>query len=118
MVSKKRRKFEAGFKRQLLAQIAAGEISVSEAARAHDLSPTVIYYWQKQVSKGDLVDGPTVRERELEREVEKLKAKIGDMAMQIDHLKKLEEWSKKRKKLNTSVVSCLTLAQSKKDAGK
>ncbi len=48
MVSKKRRKFEAGKKRQLLAQIACGEISISEAARAHDISPTVIYYWQKQ----------------------------------------------------------------------
>lgn len=118
MVSKKRRKFEAGFKRQLLAQIAAGEISVSEAARAHDISPTVIYYWQKQQGKGALIDGPTAREKELEREVEKLKAKIGDMTMQIDHLKKLEEWSKKRKKLNTSVVTGLNLAQFKKDAGK
>ena len=48
MVSKKRRKFEAGFKRQLLAQIAAGEISISEAARAHGISPTLIYYWQKK----------------------------------------------------------------------
>ena len=43
MVSKKRRKFEAGFKRQLLAQIAAGQITVSEAARAHDVSASVIY---------------------------------------------------------------------------
>lgn len=118
MVSKKRRKFEAGFKRQLLSQIAAGEITVSDAARTHDISPTVIYYWQKQMNNGALVDGPTAREKELEREVEKLKAKIGDMAMQIDHLKKLEEWSKKRKKLSTSVVTGMNLAQFKKGAGK
>ena len=118
MVSKKRRKFEAGFKRQLLAQIAVGEISVSEAARAHDISPTVIYYWQKKQNEGSLIDGPSARERELEREVEKLKAKIGDMAMQIDHLKKLEAFAKRRKKLNTSVVTGLNLAQFKKDAGK
>lgn len=118
MVSKKRRKFEIGFKRQLLAQIAAGEITVSEAARTHDLSPTVIYYWQKQLSKGSLADAPSARERELEKEVEKLKAKIGDMAMQIDHLKKLEALAKRQKKLNTSVVTGLNLAQFKKDAGK
>lgn len=118
MVSKKRRKFEAGFKRQLLAQIASGQITVSDAARAHDVSPSVIYYWQKQQSKGSLIDGPTARERELERENEKLKAKIGDMAMQIDHLKKLEDLAKRQKKLNTSVVTGLNLAQFKKDAGK
>jgi transposase-like protein len=118
MVTKKRRKFEIGFKRQLLAQIASGEITISEAARTHDISPTVIYYWQRQQSKGSLVDGPTVRERELEKENEKLKAKIGDMAMQIDHLKKLEDLAKRQKKLNTSVVTGLNLAQFKKGAGK
>ncbi len=118
MVSKKRRKFEAGFKRTLLGQIAAGEVSVSEAARTHDLSPTVIYYWQKQQRKGDLVDEPSSREKELEKEVQKLKAKIGDMAMQIDHLKKLEDFARRRKKQNTSVITGLNLAQFKKDAGK
>ena len=65
-----------------------------------------------------MIDGPSVREKELEREVEKLKAKIGDMAMQIDHLKKLEDFAKRQKKLNTSVVTGLNLAQFKKDAGK
>jgi len=118
MVYKKRRKFEAGFKRQLLAQIASGQISISDAGRAHDVSPSLIYYWQKQQMKGSLTDGPTVREKELERDVEKLKAKIGDMAMQIDHLKKLEDFARRQKKLNTSVVTGLNLAQFKKDAGK
>jgi transposase-like protein len=118
MVSKKRRKFEAGFKRELLGQIAAGQITISDAARAHGVSPSVIYYWQKQQNKGSLIDGPTARERELEREVEKLKAKIGDMTMQIDHLKKLEDYARRQKKLNTSVVTGLNLAQFKKDAGK
>lgn len=118
MVSKKRRQFEAGFKRQLLAQIASGQVTVSDAARTHDISPSVIHYWQKQQTKGSLIDGPTARERELERENERLKAKIGDMAMQIDHLKKLEDFARRQKKLNTSVVTGLNLAQFKKDAGK
>ena len=45
----KRRKFETGFKKQPAAQIESGQISATKAAGAHDISPTVISYWRKQL---------------------------------------------------------------------
>ena len=42
MSKRPQRKFETGFKKQLVAQIQAGQITATEAARAHSISPTVI----------------------------------------------------------------------------
>ena len=42
MSKRPRRKFETGFKKQLVAQIEADQITDTEAARAHSISPTVI----------------------------------------------------------------------------
>ena len=56
MAKKQRRKFETGFKKQLVAQIEIGEITATEAARVHCISPTVISYWKKQFQAGELSD--------------------------------------------------------------
>ena len=48
MAKKQRRKFETGFKKQLVAQIEAGQITDAEAARTHSISPPVLSYWKKQ----------------------------------------------------------------------
>ena len=52
MSKRPRRKFETGFKKQLVAQIQAGQITATEAARAHSISSTVISYWRKQFQAG------------------------------------------------------------------
>lgn len=118
-MKRQRRKFEAGFKRQLVAQIESGEITISEAARTYDLSPTVINYWRKQFSQGGLVEGPTPREKQLEKQNEKLLAQIGRLTMEIENLKKLDRLKPKQKGQSSSVViTGLDLVPSKKDAGK
>ena len=43
-MAKKRRKFETEFKKQLAAGIESGQITATQAARNHDISPTVISY--------------------------------------------------------------------------
>ena len=52
MAKKPRRKFEIGFKKQLVTQIEVGQITATEAARTHSISPTVISYWRKQFQTG------------------------------------------------------------------
>jgi transposase len=47
MTLKHRRKFTPEFKLQVLAEIAAGK-SLAQAAREHQLHPTLIGRWQKQ----------------------------------------------------------------------
>jgi len=110
------RRFETEFKRQLVAQIEAGQLSAREAAREHQLSASLIEYWRKQYRINGLVDRPSKRERQLEAENEKLKAKVGDLVMQMDYLKKLQDWVQRRRNADTSVITAKNLDQFRKPA--
>ena len=111
-----KRKFETEFKRQLVMQIEAGQLTVRQAAREHQLSPSLIEYWRKQYRNDALVDRPSKRERQLEAENEKLKAKVGDLVMQMDYLKKLQDWVQRRRNADTSVITAKNLEQFRKPA--
>jgi len=115
-MGKIRRKFEADFKRQLIAQIEAGQLTPQQAAREHQLSRSLIEYWRKQYHNNTLVDHPSKRERQLEAENEKLKAKIGDLVMQMDYIKKLQAWVQRKKNADTSVITAKNLDQFRKPA--
>jgi cell division protein FtsB len=52
----------------------------------------------------------------LEKENEKLKAKIGELVMEIDLLKKFQKYMEKQKKLDTSVITAKNLDQFQKGA--
>jgi transposase-like protein len=115
-MGKIRRKFETEFKRQLIAEIEAGEITAQQAARKHQLSRSLIEYWRDQYHNNTLVDRPSKRERQLEAENEKLKAKIGDLVMQMDHIKKLQAWVQRSKSADTSVITAKNWDQFRKPA--
>jgi transposase-like protein len=117
-IKRQKRKFDPGFKRQIVAQIESNEMTLSEAARLHDLSPTVINYWRKQYSQGALVDGPSPREKQLERDNERLLAQIGRLTMEVENLKKLDRWKQNQKKHNSSVITGLDLIRPKKGVDK
>ena len=94
------RKFETGFKKQLVAQIESGQITVTSAARTHSLSPTVISYWRKQFQAGELSEGPTRREKALLKEMEQYKKLLAEAHREIDVLKKQQELRQRRIKLH------------------
>src|SRR2546422_3590604 len=116
VMGKIRRKFEAEFKRQLIAQIEAGQKTVAQAAREQQISRSLIDRWRIQYQNNALVDRPSNRERQLEAENEKLKAKIGDLVMQMDHIKKLQAWVQRQKNADTSVITAKNLDQFRKPA--
>jgi transposase len=113
-MGKDRRKFENAFKRQLVQQIEAGGLTRMQAARTHQLSPSLIDRWRKQFREDKLVDRPSNRERQLETENEKLKAKIGDLVMQNDQLKKLHDYAQRLRNANTSVITAKNWDQFRK----
>ena len=115
-MGKIRRKFEPEFKRQLIVQIKAGQLTVREAAREHQLSHSLIEYWRQKYDNNALVERPSKRERQLEAENEKLKAKIGDLYMQMEHIKKLQAWVQRKKNADTSVITAKNLDQFRKPA--
>jgi len=71
------------------------------------------------VKSGDLAvtieDRPSPRERQLEDEVRRLKSKVGELVMQIDVLKKLDDFVRQRKNATSSVVTASNLARLRKD---
>ena len=49
----------------------------------------VIGRWRRQYAANQLVERSSVRERELEKENQRLKVKVGELVLEMDHLKKL-----------------------------
>jgi transposase-like protein len=84
-----RRSFDIQFKIRVCQAIESGK-PIPELCREYQLQRAVIEGWFKRHLRGELaakLDGD--KPGELERENEKLKAKVGELIMQIDALKKL-----------------------------
>ena len=65
-----------------------GERTLAELAEQYDVHPNQIQDWKKRVVEGaeDVFGGHVVEAEHNEREVEKLHAKIGQLAMENDFL--------------------------------
>ena len=104
-MGKQRRRFEVEFKRQLIEQIEAGVMTGMQAARTHQIAPSVIEKWRKKYREQKLVHRPSGKELQLEAENQKLKAKIGELVMQNEHLKKLQTYARRLKSADTCVIT-------------
>ena len=113
---KKYRQYTEEFKRSLIAQIDSGAISKASASRENNISPSLIERWQQQIHEGRMQSRPTVRERQLERELDRYKKKVGELTIQNDLLKKLNETYSFTRRSNGYVVTGSTTDQSKRGA--
>lgn len=88
MTLKHRRKFTPEFKLQVLAETAAGK-SIAQAAREHQLHPTLIGRWQKQHRQyADRAFGGSGRAYTDEARIAELERMVGRLTMENDLLKK------------------------------
>ncbi len=111
-----RRKFSADFKAGIAQSIVSGQTTQSRVAREQGIAPVLIKKWVETFSNGGtFVDKPSPREVKLEKDVEKLQSKIGELVMEIDLLKKIHTWAQKQRKLATCVVTSKNLDQLRKD---
>ena len=113
-MGKQRRKFEVAFKRQLIQQIECGALTGMQAARTHQIAPSMIEKWRKLYREQKLETPPSARERQLEAENLKLKAKVGELVMQNEQLKKLRAYAQRLKSADTSVITEKNLDQFRK----
>lgn len=113
---KKYRTYTSEFKRELIAKIDSGVISLSSAARENNISPSLIERWRKQIQEGTFQDRPTAREKQLEKELDRYKKKVGELTLQNDLLKKLNSDYAYTKRLNGYVVTKKKSGQSEEDA--
>jgi transposase-like protein len=115
-MGRQRRKFEPGFKQQIVSEVESGLLSVSAAGRKYQVSGSVIDRWRHQARQGGLQRPPSVREKALERENRELKEKLAELYLENAQLKKLGDWLRQHKSATTSVISAQNLARSPKDS--
>lgn len=115
-MGKIRRKFDVSFKTQVCQRIEAGLQSVAAICHENQIQRSVVEGWLQRYTAGRLAPKTTDRQRELERENEKLKAKVGELTMTIDLLKKVEAWKKQQTSVASSIITSSNLAQFQKPA--
>ena len=115
-MGKQRRKFETGFKQQIVSEIESGALSVNAASRKYQLSGSVIDRWRRQARQGGLATSPSIREKALERENRDLKEKLAELYLENAQLKKLGDWLRQRTSVSTSVITAQSLARLPKDS--
>ena len=115
-MGKIRRKFDISFKIQVCQRLEAGLQHMTEICHENQLQRTVVEGWLQRYTAGTLVPKVNDRQKELERENEKLKAKVGELTMTIDLLKKVEVWKKQQTSAASSIITSKNLAQFQKPA--
>lgn len=114
-MKKQYRHFEDDFKRDLIARIDSGELTKSQAARENNLSGSVIDRWQRQIHEGSMRVHPNANEKKLLRELDMYKKKVGELTLQIDLLKKLDEDLASMRRSNGYIVTGGNIGRSGKD---
>jgi len=110
-MGKQRRKFETGFKQQIVQEVESGLLSVSAASRKYQISGSVIDHWRRQARQGRLETAPSVRKKFLEQENRELKERLAELYLEVDHLKKLGDWLRRHKNGTPSVSTAESLAR-------
>jgi transposase-like protein len=115
-MGKIKRQFNIQFKTKICEAIRGGLATITEVCREYQLSRTVVDRWLAAFDDGRLTGKLSNRELELERENEKLKAKVGELTMQIDILKKMDEWLRQQRSVASSIITGENLARFQKPA--
>ena len=88
MTRRKRRDHSSAFKAKVALAGVKGERTLAELAEQFDVHPNQIQDWKKRLVEGaeDVFGGNALEAQHNEKEVEKLHAKIGQLAMENDFL--------------------------------
>src|SRR3989338_5926650 len=105
------RRFDLQFKNEICQAIESGASTVKEICQEHQLRQQLVYNWLCIFRKGDLQKRAPDRVVQLERENEKLKAKIGELTMTVNLLKKMENWKKQQTSEKLPIITPKNLAQ-------
>ena len=111
MSSKKIRRTDYSTKRRVVQDVIDKKTSINQAARDLDLSPATVHGWVNKFKTGTLEETPSRREKNLEKENQKLKQTIGGLYVLIEELKKTADLKRRRKNADLSVITGENLDQ-------
>ena len=112
---KKYRHYPLDYKQRIVSEFESGNRSKAQIAREEKISPSLIDRWRKQYLEGTLRDYPSTRERQLEKELDRYKKKVGELTLENDLLKKIADYSARMRKSNGYVVTERNVGQLRKD---
>jgi len=115
-MGKIRRKFDVQFKIQICQAIESGAVSVAEICQQHQLKKPTVEGWLARYVSGEFEKRSPDRLRQLEKENEKLRAKVGELTMAVDLLKKVDDWKRRQKSVALPVITSRNLAQYQRPA--
>jgi transposase len=84
------RSFSVEFKRQVIQELLSEESRPAQLCRRYNISPSLLYHWKKQYSRGNPVSstGEPTEEAALRDRVEKLERLVGQLTLENEFLKK------------------------------
>jgi transposase-like protein len=91
-VTKKRKNYSQQFKFKVALEAVKELKTINEIASAHDVHPTQIKSWKKQL----LAEGPTVFGQKVAQQLREQEARETELYEQIGRLKMELEWLKKK----------------------
>jgi transposase-like protein len=111
-MGKIKRKFDVKFKEQVCQAIENGTTTVLEVCQEYQLQRVLVEGWLAKYVSGELEDNTLSRLRQIEKENERLRAKVGELTMTVDILKKAEAWKKQQKNGNSWTITSQSFARS------
>lgn len=87
----KRRRFAAEFKAKVALEALRGELTVAEISRKYEVHPNMVGAWKRQLADDAaqlFARGPSAAKRDSEDRIRELHAKIGQLTVEADFLKK------------------------------
>ena len=81
------RSFSLEFKRRVVEELMSGESHPAQLCRRHNITPSVLYHWKKQYSRGKFDNEPT-DEGALKDRIEQLERLVGRLTLENEFLKK------------------------------
>src|SRR4030043_332374 len=82
-----KRIFNLEFKRQVVEELLSGESRPAQLCRRYNISPSLLYHWKRQYSRGKFNNEPT-EEGALRDRIEKLERLVGKLTLENEFLKK------------------------------
>jgi transposase len=87
LAMRNQRSFSLEFKRQVVEELLSGESQPAQLCRRHNISPSVLYHWKRQYSRGKFNNEP-IEEAALKDRIEKLERLVGRLTLENEFLKR------------------------------
>lgn len=114
-MGKIKRRFDAQFKAEICQAVISGQ-EIREICLDHQLHRQTVERWIARFQQGEPLGKLSAREKVLEKQVEKLHAKIGQLTVENDLLKKFHQELRRKRSVDSSVITGKNLAQFQKRA--